>query len=110
MLIVAFGPAMEARARWSIMMRISSGRSVNLKEEAGGDGGGGGVVLDFLGDGKVLAVLSTTRQRLSDLSDESLGLLRWLFAVVVVLAGATVGGLSSFSSGRWVEFLIEQLG
>jgi hypothetical protein len=30
--------------------------------------------------------------------------------VVVVLAGATVGGLSSFSSGRWVEFLIEQLG
>jgi anti-sigma-K factor RskA len=50
---------------------------------------------------------------LPDLSEESLGLWRWLFAVVVVvvvLAGATVGGLSSFSSGRWVEFLIEQLG
>jgi hypothetical protein len=45
---------------------------------------------------------------LPDLSEESLGLWRWLFAVVVVvvvLAGATVGGLSSFSSGRWVEFL-----
>ena len=56
MLIVAFGPAAEARAWWRITMRISRGSSVNLEEADGG-----GVVLDFLDGGSVFAMVSTAR-------------------------------------------------